>query len=148
MEQSPSWEADQLSQLTKKFPAFYGTRRFFTVLTSARFCNIFCRKIVFVQCAWYSSYSQTLRYSLREDTQPTDPSINVQMTHIALHRVTLLKYWSYSSANSKMLRPQSVSSVRLTFCRHGTEWRTSPGISLYERRSLRATNAGRYVPSL
>jgi hypothetical protein len=29
MEQSPSWEADQSSQLTKKFPAFYGTRRFF-----------------------------------------------------------------------------------------------------------------------
>jgi hypothetical protein len=25
MEQSPSWEADQFSQLTKKFPAFYGT---------------------------------------------------------------------------------------------------------------------------
>jgi hypothetical protein len=36
MQQSPSWEADQSSQLTKKFPAFYGTRRFFTVLTSAR----------------------------------------------------------------------------------------------------------------
>jgi hypothetical protein len=35
-EQSPSWEADQFSQLTKKFLAFYGTRRFFTVLTSAR----------------------------------------------------------------------------------------------------------------
>jgi hypothetical protein len=34
MEQSPSWEADQSSQLTKKFPAFYGTRRFFTVLTT------------------------------------------------------------------------------------------------------------------
>jgi hypothetical protein len=34
MEQSP-WEADQFSQLTKKFPALYGTRRFFTVLTSA-----------------------------------------------------------------------------------------------------------------
>jgi hypothetical protein len=36
MEQSHSWEADQSSQLVKKFPAFYGTRRFFTVLTSAR----------------------------------------------------------------------------------------------------------------
>jgi hypothetical protein len=36
MEQSPSWEAEQFSQLTKKFPAFYGTRGFFTVLTSAR----------------------------------------------------------------------------------------------------------------
>jgi hypothetical protein len=36
MEQCPSWEADQSSHLTKKFPAFYGTRRFFTVLTSAR----------------------------------------------------------------------------------------------------------------
>jgi hypothetical protein len=36
MEQSPSWEADQSSQLTKKFPAFYGTWRFYTVLTSAR----------------------------------------------------------------------------------------------------------------
>jgi hypothetical protein len=28
MEQSPSWEADQFSQLTKNFPAFYGTRWF------------------------------------------------------------------------------------------------------------------------
>jgi hypothetical protein len=36
MEQSPSWEANQSSQLVKKFSAFYGTRRFFTVLTSAR----------------------------------------------------------------------------------------------------------------
>jgi hypothetical protein len=36
MEQSPFWEADQSSQLTKKFPAFYGTRTFFTVLTSVR----------------------------------------------------------------------------------------------------------------
>jgi hypothetical protein len=29
-----------LSQLTKKFPAFYGTRRFFTVLTSARHLSL------------------------------------------------------------------------------------------------------------
>jgi hypothetical protein len=36
MEQSPSWEADQSSQLVKKFPAHYGIRRFFTVLTSAK----------------------------------------------------------------------------------------------------------------
>jgi hypothetical protein len=40
MEQSPSWEADQFSQLTKKFPAFYGTRRFFNVLTSARHLSL------------------------------------------------------------------------------------------------------------
>jgi hypothetical protein len=40
MEQSPSWEADQFSQLTKKFPTFYGTRGFFTVLTSARHLSL------------------------------------------------------------------------------------------------------------
>jgi hypothetical protein len=40
MEQSPSWEADQFSQLAKKFPTFYGTRRFFTVLTSARHLSL------------------------------------------------------------------------------------------------------------
>jgi hypothetical protein len=40
MEQSPSWEADQFSQLTKKFPTFYGTRRFFTLLTSARHLSL------------------------------------------------------------------------------------------------------------
>jgi hypothetical protein len=40
MEQSPSWEADQFSQLTKKFLAFYETRRFFTVLTSARHLSL------------------------------------------------------------------------------------------------------------
>jgi hypothetical protein len=38
MEQSPSWEADRFSQLTKKFPALYGTRRFFTVLTVPATC--------------------------------------------------------------------------------------------------------------
>jgi hypothetical protein len=36
MERSPSWEADQSLQLVKKFPVFYVTRKFFTVLTSAR----------------------------------------------------------------------------------------------------------------
>jgi hypothetical protein len=40
MEQSPSWEADQFSQLTKTFPAFDGTRRFFTVVTSARHLSL------------------------------------------------------------------------------------------------------------
>jgi hypothetical protein len=40
MEQSPSWEADQFSQLTKKFPAFYETRRFFTVLKNARHLSL------------------------------------------------------------------------------------------------------------
>jgi hypothetical protein len=40
---TPSWEADQFSQLTKKFPAFYGiygTRRLFTVLTSAHHLSL------------------------------------------------------------------------------------------------------------
>jgi hypothetical protein len=46
MEQSPSWEPDQFSQLAKKFPVVYGTRSFFTVLTSARFI-IFISHIVF-----------------------------------------------------------------------------------------------------
>jgi hypothetical protein len=40
MEQSPSWEAGQFSQLTKKFSAFYGPRRFFTALTSARHLSL------------------------------------------------------------------------------------------------------------
>jgi hypothetical protein len=40
MEHSPSREADQFSQLTKKFPAFYGTRRFFAALTSARHLSL------------------------------------------------------------------------------------------------------------
>jgi hypothetical protein len=35
MQQSRSWDANWL-QLVKKFPAFYGTRRFITALTSAR----------------------------------------------------------------------------------------------------------------
>jgi len=34
-EQSPSWEAKPIS-VSKKFPAFYGTRRFITAFTSAR----------------------------------------------------------------------------------------------------------------
>ena len=36
MEQSPSWEANWFLQLIKKFPVFYGTRKFITELTSAR----------------------------------------------------------------------------------------------------------------
>jgi hypothetical protein len=40
MEQSPSWEAHQFSQLPKKFPASYGTRSFFTVLASARHLSL------------------------------------------------------------------------------------------------------------
>jgi hypothetical protein len=40
MEHSPSWETDQFSQLTKKFHALYGTRSFFTVLTSARLLSL------------------------------------------------------------------------------------------------------------
>jgi hypothetical protein len=40
VEQSPSSEADQFSQLTRKFSAFYGTRRFFAVLTSARHLSL------------------------------------------------------------------------------------------------------------
>jgi hypothetical protein len=34
MEQILSWEANQSLQVVKKFPAFYGTQRFFTVLTT------------------------------------------------------------------------------------------------------------------
>ena len=41
MEQSPSWEAKWLNlQLIKKFPAFYGTRKFITVLTSSRHLSL------------------------------------------------------------------------------------------------------------
>jgi len=35
MKQSPSWEANRLA-VVKKFPAFYGTRKFITSFTSAR----------------------------------------------------------------------------------------------------------------
>ena len=41
MEQTPSWEANWLNlQLIKKFPAFYGTRKFITVLTGARHLSL------------------------------------------------------------------------------------------------------------
>ena len=39
IKQSPSWEANR-SQLAKKFPAFYGTRRFITAFTSARHLSL------------------------------------------------------------------------------------------------------------
>ena len=39
-EQSPSWEANWFLQLIKKFPAFYGTRKFITVLTTARHLSV------------------------------------------------------------------------------------------------------------
>jgi hypothetical protein len=40
MEQSSSWEANRSLQLVKKLPSFYGTRRFFTVLTIARHLSL------------------------------------------------------------------------------------------------------------
>jgi hypothetical protein len=42
MEQSPSWEGNQYSQLIKKFPAclYCRTRRFFLVFTSARHLSV------------------------------------------------------------------------------------------------------------
>jgi hypothetical protein len=55
MEQSPSWEVDQFSQLTKKLPEFYGTRRFFTVLTSARHLNLFWAKCLPTSCCKYQT---------------------------------------------------------------------------------------------
>jgi hypothetical protein len=33
MEQRPSWKRKIVTQLVKKFPAFYGTRKFITVVT-------------------------------------------------------------------------------------------------------------------
>ena len=49
MEQSPSWEAKTGFQLVKKFPAFYGTRRFITSFTSARHLSL----------SWASSIQST-----------------------------------------------------------------------------------------
>ena len=39
MEKSPSWEANG-PQMVKKFPAFYGTRRFITAFTNARYLSL------------------------------------------------------------------------------------------------------------
>jgi len=39
MEQSPSWEANRF-KLVKKFPAFYGTRKFITAFTNARHLSL------------------------------------------------------------------------------------------------------------
>ena len=39
MEQSPSWEANQLSD-SLKVPAFYGTQSFITAFTSARHLSL------------------------------------------------------------------------------------------------------------
>jgi hypothetical protein len=39
IQHSPSWEANRL-QLVKKFPAFYGTRRFITTFTSAHHLSL------------------------------------------------------------------------------------------------------------
>jgi hypothetical protein len=41
MEQNPSREDKPGSRLVKKFPAFYGTRRFITAFTSARHLSLF-----------------------------------------------------------------------------------------------------------
>ena len=40
MVQSPSWEANLFLKLVKKFPAFHGTRRFITALTSVRHLSL------------------------------------------------------------------------------------------------------------
>ena len=45
VEQSPSLEGGG-SQLIKKFPAFYGTRRFITAFTSARHLSVSCARSI------------------------------------------------------------------------------------------------------
>jgi hypothetical protein len=68
MEHSPSWEADQFSQLIKKFPAFYGTRRFFTLLTSARHLSL--------------SWANSIQYPRPPPTSST--SILILSSHLRL----------------------------------------------------------------
>jgi len=58
MEQSPSWEANGF-QLIKKFPAFYGTPRFITALTSAHHLSL----------SWASSIQSVPPHPI-----PQDPS--------------------------------------------------------------------------
>jgi len=45
-EQSPSSEANRFSQLVKKFPAFYGTRRFIIAFTSAYYLSLFLARSI------------------------------------------------------------------------------------------------------
>ena len=60
--QSPSWEANWL-QLVKKFPAFYGTRRFITALTSVRHLSLSWGSSVQSIPLHYTSWSSILMLS-------------------------------------------------------------------------------------
>ena len=66
MEQSPSWEAKRY-QMVKKFPAFYGTRRYITAVTSARHLSL----------SWASSVQSTPPHpnSWRSIRNPFTPTI-------------------------------------------------------------------------
>jgi hypothetical protein len=84
---SPSWEAGQFSQLTKKFPAFYTTRRFFTVLTRARHLSLSIQSprphptswtSILITCMWSVCFlSDTLTKSVELCQVPVSHSVTL-----------------------------------------------------------------------
>jgi hypothetical protein len=101
MEQSPSWEADQFSQLTKKFPAFYGTRRFFTLLTSARHLSL--------------SWANSIQSPQPPPTSPT--SILILSSHLRLGLpngiiIIIVPFFDYVLRLSNIYSPVFISTVR------------------------------------
>jgi hypothetical protein len=87
MEQSPSWEADQCLHLVKKFPAFYGIRRFFTVLTSTRHPSL----------SWANSFQSPL-------PPPTSwTSILILSSHLRLGLLTYVCQENLESAIRELL---------------------------------------------
>jgi hypothetical protein len=59
MEQSPSWEANRF-QLVKKFPKFYGTRRFITAFTRAHHPSLFGANYIQSMPSYPTSYKSIL----------------------------------------------------------------------------------------
>ena len=71
MVQSPSWEANWFLQLVKKFPAFYGTRRFITALTSVRHLSINIYMYIYFYIAVYMLSSKMENAHWAEKTTKT-----------------------------------------------------------------------------
>jgi hypothetical protein len=118
MEQSPPWKLI-VTQLVKKFPAFYGTRRFITVFTTARHWSI--SRATYLHTVFLPIYDYVFRVvSSFQDFRPKFLYISFLPMRatcpahlILLHLIILIisdgayKLWSSSCS---LLQPPATSS--------------------------------------
>jgi hypothetical protein len=159
MEQSPSWEANWLNlELIKKFPAFYGTRKFITVLTSARHLSLsWANPIQSPQQLPTSSrsiliLSSHLRLTLMSVFHNSISLLFVILNHIVIHchyRTFFTSSSSSSSCLSSFQLPSSLYSCHIVIFQNNcplsllVAFRTY--VSLMIALEIRITARGKYL---